>query len=643
MKKIKLSNKESRRTKLYISIGLIILNIISICLFSYSIILYNEVETFYRIFGILILSYFLVLTGYLNIRFSDNKKHKGFIITSIITILFVILELVGFYYLNKIYKTIDSYSDTENSYSSSLVTYDLKLNDYKDLANKKIGIVDDKEDITGNILPKEIIEKLKLDETNDIKEYSSTMNLLYAFKEKEIDAVFFSSNYIDMFSSLEGFENIETETKELYTETKIYESNEEDIKSETSSFKKPFSVLVIGVDSSKDGVTSGYNADVLLLMTFNPKTLNATVTSIPRDMYIQTACSNGTYRRINTTTWGSSATCAVNTVENLFDIDIDYYAKINFKGVVQLVDAVGGITVDVPYSFCEQNSSRKWGSKTVFVEEGTQKLNGEQALALARNRHKPNDGSAAGKQMGKYCPTLSSGSRNDYTRGKNQIKIIQALISSATKLNNPNQALDILEQVKTNFQTNVKTNDILQLYNLGKSLLISDGTNLINIKRLQLTGKNVWGTVYDEASKSYPAVTIPYQESINAIKKEISINLEKTKQKEIKKIKFDINEPYESEIIGKGNYSQTNITTLKDLSTYSIERLKTYAKDINKPLKIVDFDTKQELNIESYGEYYFHSQKEHKDIILNQIDSITVYVRKSNVVEEPEQTSTPSE
>ena len=87
-------------------------------------------------------------------------------------------------------------------------------------------------------------------------------------------------------------------------------------------------------------------------------------------MYLKTACSGNAYRRINTTTWGSSSSCAVKTIENLFDVDIDYYAKINFKGVVQLVDAVGGIDVDVPYSLCEQNSSRKWGDnrkrKTTF-------------------------------------------------------------------------------------------------------------------------------------------------------------------------------------------------------------------------------------------------------------------------------------
>ena len=574
------------------------------------------------------MSYFLVLMGYLLIRNTLSKKYIPFIICSVITVILISTEFIGYYYLNKLYKTIDSYSVVENQYSSSLITYDQTLKDYKDLQNKKIGIITDEEDIEGYILPNEIVNNLKLNESNEIIEYTSTMDLLYSFKNKEIDAAFFSTNYVDMFSSIEEFENIETETKVLYSEEKIIESTEEDIKKETSSLTKPFSVLIIGVDSSKDGVTSGYNADVLLLLTFNPQTLNATLTSVPRDMYLQTACSGNTYRRINTTTWGSSSSCAVKTIEKLFDVDIDYYAKINFKGVVQLVDSLGGITVDVPYSFCEQNSSRSWGKNTVFVEEGIQTLNGEQALALARNRHKPNDGSGAGKQMGKYCPSYNEGNRSDYTRGKSQIKIIQAIISKATELRDPDQALEILQKVKANFQTNITTNDILSLYNLGKSLVISDSTNLVNIEQLQLTGQSVFRKVYEESSHSYPAVTMPYQESINAIKKEISINQGKLTKKEIKTISFDINKPYESQVIGKGNYSKINLSTLKDLSSYSVPDIKYYANEVNKTLHFIDAETNQEIEINDYTEYVFFYQKEHKDIILNQIKEINIYVKK---------------
>lgn len=629
--------KKIKSIKNYISIFIIILNIISLCLFSYSLILYNGIETYYRIFGLLLLLYFLILLSFLLIRTSKKKKNISFIIFIIISLLFITIEFVGYYYLTKIYVAIDSYSKNDNEYSSSLITYDFKLNSYKDVKNKKIGIISDIKDIEGNILPNETIDKLKLKNDNEIIEYDSTIALLYAFQNKEIDLAFFSSNYIDMFSPLEGFETIQTDTKEIHKETKIYEIKDE-IKNKDSSFKKPFSVLIIGVDAKDDGVTSGYNADVLLLMTFNPNTLNATVTSVPRDMYLKTACSGGTYRRINTTTWGSASTCAVQTIEKMFNIDIDYYAKINFKGVVQLVDSLGGIEVDVPYSFCEQNSSREWGQNTIYVKQGSQKLNGEQALALSRNRHKPNDNSMSGTQMAIYCPTDDQGDRSDYTRGKNQIKVIQGIIEKAAKLKDPNQALEILEKIDKNFQTNVTTNDILSLYDLGKSLVISNNTNLINIKRLQLTGKGVWGKIYEESSKSYPAVTIPYQESINAIKKEININLDKLTQLPIKNITFDLNKPYESEIIGLGNYSNINIQTLKDLSKYNITQIKQYAQSINKELKIIDYDTNQEVNINNYNEYNFHSQKEHKDIILDQIQSITIYVKKQNDI-----TSTPTE
>ena len=434
-----------------------------------------------------------------------------------------------------------------------------------------------------------------------------------------------------MFSTMEDFENIETETTVLYTKQKEYESTDEDIKSETASFNKPFSMLLIGVDSSKDGVTSGYNADVLLLATFNPKTLRVTLTSVPRDMYLKTACSNGKYRRINTTTWGSSSSCAVQTIEKLFGVDIDYYAKINFKGVVQLVDSVGGIDVNVDYPICEQSSSRGWGANKVYVEAGKQHLNGEQALALARNRHKPNDGSKTGKNMAKYCPTWTSGSRSDYTRGKNQMKVMLGVVNSATKIKDPNKIVNILEVIKPNFQTNVKSKDLLSFYDLAKSIVVSDNTNLVNVQRMQLSGYNVWGYVYDASSKSYPAVTIPYQGSINDIKKEIKANLNNTTLSAIKKVSFDLNNQYKDTIIGQGSYSEAKIATLKDVSSYSVSKIKSYASSNGLTLTFIDYQTNQTVSLDDFSNYSFYKQIEHKDTILDQISTLTIYVKKKEV------------
>ena len=622
--------KRNKIIKAVSSIIIIILLLASTCIGSYALFLYRTADKVYAYIGIVIFLYLFLLLSYLLLRSIKKKKLVAFIIPLIITLLVVAIEIALFYYLTKVYNTIDDYSSDKNMYYSSLVSFNKSLKSEKDLVDKKIGIVNNTSDIEGNILPLELISELKLEENNKIVKYDSTLELLYALKNNEVDAAFFSRNYTDMFYSIDGFEDIEEETVVLYEGKKEYKSTEEEIKDETASLNKPFSVLIIGVDCSKDGVTSGYNADVLLLATFNPTTLRATLTSVPRDMYLKTACSNGTYRRINTTTWGSSSSCAVQTIERLFNVNIDYYAKINFKGVVQIVEALGGIDVEVDYPICEQSSSRKWGKNTVYIEKGKQHLNGEQALALARNRHKPNDGSKTGKAMAKYCPTWTSGSRNDYTRGKNQMKVILGVANAATKLTNPNKAVEILEVIKPNFQTNVKTKDLLSLFNLAKSIVVSDGTNLVNVQRMQLSGYGVWGKVYDTASKSYPAVTIPYNGSISDIKKEINANLKNSKISAIKKMSFDLNNPYKDTIIGQGSYSQASIATLKNVSGMSVSSIRSYASSNGLKLKFIDKSTGKEVNISDFSEYTFSSQKEHKDTILDQISTLTIYVKKKS-------------
>ena len=125
----------------------------------------------------------------------------------------------------------------------------------------------------------------------------------------------------------------------------------------------------------------------LMVITFNPKTLTSTMLSIPRDSYVPIACFSGQRKNKITHAAWQGESCMQKTIENFLDIDIDYYVKINFKGVVKLVDTLGGVEVDVPYNLCEQNSNRQWGANTVYIEEGRQVLNGEQALAFARNRH----------------------------------------------------------------------------------------------------------------------------------------------------------------------------------------------------------------------------------------------------------------
>jgi LCP family protein required for cell wall assembly len=161
-----------------------------------------------------------------------------------------------------------------------------------------------------------------------------------------------------MFGQDEKYINIANDIKVLHSDSKKVE-----VELVNQDVNKPFTILLMGVDT----LSSSYNADTLLLVTFNPDTLGATMLSIPRDTYTTIACTGGKHK-INASGWYGDG-CVVKTVAKYLDIDIDYYAKINFLGIVDLVDNLGGIEVDVPYALCEQNSKRQFGKNMIYVEE----------------------------------------------------------------------------------------------------------------------------------------------------------------------------------------------------------------------------------------------------------------------------------
>ena len=173
-----------------------------------------------------------------------------------------------------------------------------------------------------------------------------------------------------------------------------------------------------------------------MLITFNPTTLNSTILSIPRDTYVPISCFSGKRKNKITHAAWYGEDCMINTIQDFTGITIDYYVKINFKGVVKLVDTLGGIEVDVPFSFCEQNSNREWGENTVYVEEGLQTLNGEQALALDRNRH-PNPSMCSSK--------WTNYTSNDFIRGQNQQLVVKALLNKVKDIRSLDTVYELLD------------------------------------------------------------------------------------------------------------------------------------------------------------------------------------------------------
>ena len=471
-----------------------------------------------------------------------KKKPKKKLFLFILFLYSVLCFLVGgaiFY----VYGELSSLNKETITYTSDLLVMSKnEANDIKDIKDMEIGILKDTKSPEGYIIPKEIIKEKKLEDDNEIKEYDDYTSMLVDLYADELDAMFVSDSYVSMFSGITGYENISTDTKVIISkEKKMRKADTSSIETASAgkSVTEPFTILLMGIDSTDEVLTKNAiaNGDTLILITFNPKTLNATMLSIPRDSYVPISCWSGNPENKITHAAAYGNDCMINTIQEYFDVDIDYYAKINFKGLVKLVDAVGGVEVDVPKELCTDNSNRE---VEVCIQPGRQTLNGEEALVFARNR----------KQL----------AEGDFGRAKHQQEIIMALINKMKTINDVSKFMEILNTVSNSLDTNLTTKQILSFYNVGKDIikksLSADEADLVNIQQLFLQGTGQM--IYDERARMVLWDYVPNKNSRNDIIQAMKENLELEEHEIITEFHFSINEPYEKKVIGEGPYNSSN-------------------------------------------------------------------------------------
>lgn len=521
----------------------------------YNISLLKDIENVLRLIAVIVLVIIALLLIILGIRFLKKYKKVKLIIVIVIMLIFTGVEGFVGYNISKVYGSIKKVSDNSDytTYSASLVTLkDNKAESLDDIDDAKLGVLEDETSIEGNIIPKEVIKKKNL--TNKTEDYDSYISMIDALKDGKIDYIFLPTNYSIMFGSMEGYEDLKDTTKVIYTQTKKVKKDKEEV-ANTKPITEPFTILLMGVDSETEGIgNSSFNGDSLMVVTFNPKTLSTTILSIPRDSYVPIACFNNQKKNKITHAAWKGEECMQKTIENFLDINIDYYVKINFKGVVGLVDTLGGVDIDVPYNLCEQNSNRQWGNNTVYIEQGKQTLNGEQALAFARNRH-PNPSMCSAK--------WTNYNSNDFIRGQHQQEVVMALLNKFKSVKNLDTVYNLLDTISNNMNTNMSTEQILSLYNVFKDISAKAGKNsdmadLLGMQRLYLNG-------YDQRIYDYGGTNLSlynyvlYDDSIKAVSDAMKENLEFKKTKAIKKFSFNINNPYEEVVIGKDKTSKTSL------------------------------------------------------------------------------------
>ena len=204
------------------------------------------------------------------------------------------------------------------------------------------------------------------------------------------------------------------------------------------------SILFIGVDDSeaRHQGDSNSRSDALLLATLNIKNKSVKLVSIPRDSYVY--IPEVGYRDKITHAHAFGGTSAtIETVEELFDIPVDYYVKMNFNAFIDVVDALGGIEVEVPYDRIEKDENDKY---TIHLKKGLQHLDGKHALALARTRKLD----------------------TDVERGKRQQMILQAIMKEAVSVKSVTKYGDVIEAVGDNMKTDMTFDEMKSFFEYAK-------------------------------------------------------------------------------------------------------------------------------------------------------------------------------
>ena len=546
----------------------------------YEIFLLSSIETVIRyiIIGILIL---IDVVLYIKVRVASKKrkkKHKKRIgLISFMIIYSLVCFAVGLV-IAYVYGRLDNINKGYVTYTSDLVVMsDNAAKDVDDVKDYTIGILKDKDSPDGYIIPQEIIKENNLDDDNELKKYDDYSSMLVDLYAGDVDAIFITDNYVDMFSGITGYEDVKTDTRIILSKDKKMkkaDTSDQELASSGKSLEEPFTILLMGIDSTDEVLEKNAiaNGDTLILITFNPKTLNATMLSIPRDSYVPIACWSDKAENKITHAAGYGTDCMMNTIEEYFGINIDYYAKINFKGLVKLVDAVGGVDVNVNASqtLCTDDSSR---GGEVCINPGPQTLNGEQALVYARNR----------KQL----------ANGDFGRGQHQQEIVMALLDKMKGITKVSSFMDILNTVSNSLDTNLTTKQILSFYNILKDILkrsaSADDSNIINIQQLYLQGTGEM--IYDERMRMVLYNYVPNEQSKKDIIRAMKENLELADHKPIKKFSFSINEPYEKEVIGYGPYKATDTyALLPDFTGDSQEQARATARRLGISVTFVGGD-----------------------------------------------------
>ncbi len=283
-------------------------------------------------------------------------------------------------------------------------------------------------------------------------EYDSLSAMLEAFYNGEVDSIIINESSRSQILDMESYADFDNNTRVVYqTFYKVENTDKANAVSDITT--TPFNVLISGSDT-RGGFDENGRSDVIMVATVNPKTGTILLTSIPRDYYVTTACDagdgcqQGALDKItHTGIHGTNTT--KRTVEQLLGIEINYTFKVGFDTVTDIVDAVGGIDVNVEPGYECSNFLHAPG---LSVHAGINHLNGEQALGYARERYAYSEG--------------------DRQRTKNQQQVLMGIVNKVTSPAIVTNYASIMDSMANTFSTTMSNGEITSLikYQINNNL-----------------------------------------------------------------------------------------------------------------------------------------------------------------------------
>ena len=374
-------------------------------------------------------------------------KNKIYIVGIVVSILLSIIQAAGIVYMLKADKLMADVGGATYKTDNMIVVVkkDNVANSLMDASMYRFGTQTAVDQENTQIMVDNI--NTSLGREVKIEQYGTVQELANALLEGRVDAAIYNQALDGLIT--DSIEDYSDQVRVLYQY-----GIETEIEQENVDVGEPFNVYISGIDVSGPVATNS-RSDVNIIMTVNPNTKKILLTTTPRDYYIQIPDISGEQRDKLTHAGIYGVDASMRTLEQLYGIDISYYARVNFSSLIKIVDTLGGVDVDSDYEFTAVNG--------MHFNQGKNHLNGEEALAFSRERYSFEDG--------------------DNQRGRDQEKVLIAILNKAMSPAILSNASALIADVSDSVQTNMTQEEMAKFIKMQ----LNDGASW-NIESAAATG-----------------------------------------------------------------------------------------------------------------------------------------------------------